>query len=213
MGLLGYKQPLITFLKCSSLHVNTDHKVQIKSTQTEESLNQQHVWRKILSYYHFISKDYKAIIAIHLFLPDRPSNGYFTITKSLTCSPLVSLAIFTYKDYSDNASQCCGIDHGIYLDCLRKACQYNQAKMNELSKLALLQIINTSRSEKHTTGLDVLTVERQALLPCSVWRGTQWYNINTRRVLMHSHSRTAPLNQSPWAHSIILLLSHYRENG
>lgn len=71
--------------------------------------------------------------------------GHLFLTKYLWFSPLVSLVIFTYKDYSDNASQYHSIDHGIYLDCLRKACQYNQEKMNELSKHASLQIINTSK--------------------------------------------------------------------
>lgn len=41
------------------------------------------------------------------------------------------LPVFTCEDYHNNKHQCCCIDHGIRLDCLRKACRYDQGKLNE----------------------------------------------------------------------------------
>lgn len=53
-------------------------------------------------------------------------------------------AFLTNEEYGNDGSQRHNIDHCVCFVCVRKACQYNQAKMNVLFKQASLHMIITA---------------------------------------------------------------------
>lgn len=64
---------------------------------------------------------------------------------------ILSRRNFTNKDYGNDASQRHNIDRCVCFVCVRKACQYNQAKINVLFKQASLHMIIPSDTWWKTT--------------------------------------------------------------